>query len=234
MKKILNPKTIQKYAKDFPASEIFSNDYTNYFELLEFNKKEFVLQEGMQNDYLLFLMDGTVKCFTYSSNGSSQFISCFRPFEPLGLVGSIWRKPVTINIMAIQKCHCLALSISRFQQELLDDNKFLRYLCKHLGETLHSANQYLLVSQSSSAESKLAAILLASADENYICHLNLSLSAEIIGTTYRHLLRMLNKLCINGVLHKSEKNYRITNLSYISRLAEDSKGFLTDRHFHLL
>lgn len=232
MKQIQNPLKVKEALKSFPISDIFSKDYSSEFLLLEYEKDEFLIREGELNNYLFFTHNGTVKCFSYSSNGKTQFITYMKASEAIGLIGTIWGKPAVSNIQAVHKCQCLALPMSRYRNDLLNDNKFLRYLCHQLGETLLTSNRYLQVIQCSSIESKIAAVILGNA-ENGICHLNLSSTAEVVGTTYRHVLRVLNKFCSNHVLEKSGRDYIIKDEAYLSLCSEDAYDYIVNEHFNV-
>lgn len=231
MKQIQNPLKMQKILKTFPMSSIFSRDYSSAFLLLEYEKDEFLIRDGETNDYLFFPCSGTVKCFSYSPNGKVQFISYLSDTDAIGLIGSIWGEPATSNIQALDKCQCIALPLSLYRDKLLDDNKFLRYLCKQLGSTLLNSNRYLQVVQCTSIESKIAAVILATAKEG-VCRLNLSSTAELVGTTYRHVLRILNKLCSNNILEKNGKNYLIKAETYLSICAEDAYEYIVNAHYN--
>lgn len=231
MKQIKNPLKIKDVLKDFPMSSIFSKDYSSALLLLEYEKEEFLIQEGQQNDFLFFPCSGTVKCFSYSPNGKAQFITYLSAADAIGLVGTIWGEPAAANIQALERCQCIALPLSHYRNELLNDNKFLRYLCKQLGNTLHNSNRYLQVVQCTSIESKIAAVILGSALDG-VCQLNISSTAEVTGTTYRHVLRILNKLCNNNVLEKRGKNYLIKDEIYLSICAEDSYEYIVNEHYN--
>ncbi len=229
MKKIQNPLIIKKAIEKVNVSRIFSHDFSSNFELFEYAKDEFIINENSANDYLYFLVDGKVKCFSYSLDGKVQFITYLYQVQSIGIIGSIWRKPAVSNIQAVQKCFCLALSLSSYQQMLLDDNKFLRYLCQQLGDHLYNNGRYFQIIHFTSTESKLAAIILSSSIDG-ICHINLSSTAEFLGTTYRHVLRVLNKFCSNGILEKRKKDYVIEDSSYLTLLAKDSYDFIINKY----
>lgn len=229
MKRIRNPLKIQEAIDALPVSDMFSKDYSAGFLLLEYEKGEFLIREGERNDYLFFTHSGAVKCFSYATNGKEQFITYLKASDAIGLVGSIWGKPAISNIQAIHKCQCLALPLTFCRHELLDDNKFLRYLCRQLGDTLESCNSYLRVIQCSSTESKIAAVILSST-ENGVCALSLSSTAELVGTTYRHVLRVLNKFCSDGILEKSGKDYLVKDEAYLSICAEDAQEYIENSH----
>ena len=50
---------------------------------------------------------------------------------------------------------------------------------------------------------------------------NLTTFAELLGTSYRHLLRTLNKLVDQGLLQKIKGGYRIIDEETLRRLAAD-------------
>lgn len=229
MKRIQHPNVVKKAIASIDFSEIFSRDYSGLFELFEYQKDEFIIREDSLNQYLYFLLDGSVKCFSYSLNGKTQFISYLKPSESIGIVGTIWGQTANATVQAAAKCRCLALPLHHLRPELLEDNRFLRYLCRQLGDTLYNANRYLQVTHCTSAESKLASLILAAADGD-LCRVNLSSSAEFIGTTYRHVLRMLSKFCADGILEKDGRNYIIRDLTALTLYSEDSYDYIVSQH----
>ena len=225
MRQVQNPIKIKQAVSDLSLSSVFSRDYTSVFILFEYEKDEFLIREGYKNNYLFFLWKGNVKCFSYSANGKTQFITYHHPADSFGLVGSIWGNPAVSNIQAIEKCLCLALPLSNYRKELLDDNRFLRYLCRQLGNLVYNNNSYLQISQCTSTESMVASLILASAQGD-VCHINLSETAEVAGPTYRHVLRILNKFCSDGLLEKQGRHYLIKDKTCLSLCAEDSFDYV--------
>jgi len=231
MKRIQHPVTIRKAVESLPVADIFSRDYSGCFELFQYDKDEFIIHEGQINDYLFFVLNGTVKCFSYTISGKVQFITYLHHAQSIGLAGSIWRKPAISNIQATEPCDCLALSLVRYRDELMNDNKFLCYLCFQLGDILQNSNRRMQVIQCTSAESKLASVILSSVSDDGTCHLNLSSTAEVVGTTYRHILRMLSRLCANGILEKQGKDYIIKDAVYLSMCSEESYEYIINERF---
>lgn len=48
---------------------------------------------------------------------------------------------------------------------------------------------------------------------------NLTEISELFGTSYRHLLRILNKLCSQATIKKNDDYYEILNMSILEELA---------------
>lgn len=230
MIQIQNPVKLKQAIKELALSELFSADYTNLFLLRKYIKDEFLVTEGIANDYLFFIWKGTVKCFSNHISGKTQFFTYLTEKEAIGIIGSIHGTEPSCNVQAQTECICVVLPLSHIREQLLNDVLFLRFLCKQLTHAIATNNHYLQITQCSSFESKLAARILASM-ENGVCHLNLSATAEVIGTTYRTLLRMLSKFCSDGILEKNGKNYRILDESFLVTCAEGSYDFIVNKHY---
>ncbi|MGL4373871.1 MAG: helix-turn-helix domain-containing protein, partial [Turicibacter sp.] len=69
-----------------------------------------------------------------------------------------------------------------------------------------------------SIEQRLAFYILHSSRQNVFSS-NISECANIMRTSYRHLLRILNTFCQNGVLEKQGKDYVILDLYELNRIA---------------
>ena len=70
-------------------------------------------------------------------------------------------------------------------------------------------------------ESRLASFILKNSKDN-IFHYNLTECAELLCTSYRHLLRVLNSFCTNNKLSKNGKYYEIIDRSYFEKISSNS------------
>ena len=232
MRQLHNPKLIREAIESLSLQDIFSNDYSDKFLLFEYDKNEFIIREGFTQPYLFFIISGDVRCFSYHQSGRTSFMTYLRPKESSGLVGSFWGKPAVTNNQAVGKCRLLALPLGSLRNELLDDNKFLRYLSFELGKLLDQSNRFRQVTIQTSVESRIASLLLSSAKDD-VARINISAAAESACTSYRHVLRVLQKMISDGALEKDGKNYIIKDIDYLTILSEDSYEYINDDHFSL-
>lgn len=49
---------------------------------------------------------------------------------------------------------------------------------------------------------------------------NLTHLSELLGTSYRHLLRTLNDLCKQGVINKEEEGYRVADKERLNQIGD--------------
>jgi CRP/FNR family transcriptional regulator, putaive post-exponential-phase nitrogen-starvation regulator len=221
MQKVDSKSLFNKYVRESNILELFSNDMSNKMDLFYFKKGDILINEGECSDYLFFLVSGKMKVFSHSTSGKVMFVSHFKSLQILGETCSLWRKPPTASVQATTNGYCIGISLARYRDMLLNDIKFLRYTCMNLGERLSYMNNNTCITMFDSLESRLASFILRNSEDN-VFHYNLTECAELLCTSYRHLLRVLNTLCNNGKLNKTGKYYKILDKDYFIEIASSS------------
>lgn len=221
MEKVESNSLFNKYVIETKILELFSNDMHNKMDLFYFKKGDVLINEGECSDYLFFLVSGKMKVFSHSSSGKIMFVSHFKSLQVLGETCSLWKKPPTATVQATTNGYCIGISLKRYRELLLNDIKFLRYTCMNLGERLSYMNSNTCITMFDSLESRLASFILKNSKDN-VFHYNLTECAELLCTSYRHLLRVLNTLCSNGKLNKTGKYYKILDEDYFIKIASSS------------
>lgn len=110
------------------------------------------------------------------------------------------------GVTAITPCTCYAIHILKCKSQLLNDTKFLRYLCRFLSQKAIGNTYNYSKNQSYPLEVRLANfIILTSCNRMYReKHTEVS---EFLGVTYRHLLYVLADFVKRGFLKKTEQGY---------------------------
>jgi hypothetical protein len=97
-----------------------------------------------------------------------------------------------------------------------------------LGEKLIRLSKYSSINLLYPLENRLASYILADTSntvnagkKTITFEGNLSEVAELLGTSYRHLLRTLNNLCTQGLIRKNLLAYEILDLEKLRKLAGD-------------
>lgn len=221
MEKVESNSLFNKYVRETNILELFSHDMSNKMELFSFKKGDILINEGECSDFLFFLVSGKMKVFSHSSSGKVMFVSHFKSLQILGETCSLWSKVPTATVQATTNGYCIGISLAKHRDILLNDIKFLRYTCMNLGERLSYMNSNTCITMFDSLESRLASFILKNSEDN-VFHYNLTECAELLCTSYRHLLRVLNTLCNNGKLNKTGKYYRILDKDYFIEIASNS------------
>lgn len=218
MKKIYNDQLLNKHRQHPEVRKFFSDEVLSLFELFSFEAGEFIITEGFCSDYLYFMISGKARVYAYSPSGNIMLLSFCEPYQLLGESASLWGKEAIANVQAVTRGTCIGISLSKYRQMLLNDRTFLRYTCEMLANKLHICNTVFGRIFLSPIESRLAFYILQTS-HNQVFSSNLTECAEILSTSYRHLLRVLNTFCANGILQKKGKEYLILEPDELTKLA---------------
>jgi CRP/FNR family transcriptional regulator, putaive post-exponential-phase nitrogen-starvation regulator len=225
MKKVKDSDKLNYYVSKYHISEIFNMDMKQHMELFHFNKNEYICKTDEVLDYLFFFVEGRAKVYSSLSNGKALLLCFYRPFKVLGDVEFMHYETANSNVQAIEEAYCIGISMENIRRYTLDDSKFLRYICDCLGEKLIRLSKYSSINLLYPLENRLASYILAYTvreDRNRIAFEgNLSEIAELLGTSYRHLLRTINNLCTQNAIKKDKNSYEILDLSKLEMLAGD-------------
>lgn len=224
MKKIVNNKKLNYYILKYNIDEIFSLDMKPYMELFIFNKNEYICKIDEKLNYLFFFVKGKAKVYASLSNGKSLLLCFYKPFKIIGDVEFMHIETANSNVQVIEETYCVGISFDKIRQLALDDCKFLRFACNCLGEKLIRLSKNSSINLLYPLENRLSSFILATCDENegmnkIIFDGNLTEVSELLGTSYRHLLRTLNTLCNKCAIKKSENYYEILNVNILEKLA---------------
>lgn len=119
---------------------------------------------------------------------------------------------------------CLAIPRNIIEKIALKDVHFLSYVCKQLAFKLSSASLSSSMNMLYPLENRLVRYILEAYSTNYSQDENsesLTHISELLGTSYRHLLRVLDKFCSENIIKKSNKTIVILDTQKLENLAGD-------------
>lgn len=227
MLKISDNKKIKKYMDIYKINEFFSKDMNSYISLYKFEKGEFICIQGEQLKYLYLLVDGRAKVCKHMEDGKT-FLVCF--YNPLSIIGDmefISESMADCTVECMDETYCFTINFETVRNILINDNRFLLNICRYMSKKLSSNSTNNSINLLHPLENRLASFIAASFEENEnhnnIFEFKQSYMevAELLGTSYRHLNRTLNKLCNSGVLKKESGYYIIIDIKKLKFLAKD-------------
>ena len=227
MKKIEDPFIIEKYYNELNMQEIFINDVTKHMKLLKFDKYEYLSREEEDLEYLLFFIQGKAKVFKTLPNGRNLLLAFYNSIRVIGDIEIVKNQSATSTIQALSTCYCLAIPMKKARLELTNDRKFLKFTCESLAEKLAAVSMNSSINLLYPLENRLASYIneFLTNDEDSNIYIdfdeNLVNIAELLGSSYRHLLRTLNTLSKKGVLEKEDGKYKVINKVLLEELAGD-------------
>jgi len=225
--KIKNNKQIEEYIKAYKMENLFSDNMKNYMDLYMFDKNEYICKEEEQLENMYFLVEGKAKVSKHLENGKSLLLSFYTPLTIIGDVEFIRDNTTDCSVQAIEETYCIAISFNVVRSLLVKDCKFLLNICEYLSNKLTSNSNNSSINLLYPLENRLASYIVAFVDmdnsdmNKFEFKESYSEISELLGTSYRHLSRTLNKFCLQGILKKSNIGYIIEDFEKLLCLAGD-------------
>lgn len=228
MIKINDSEKMNQYISRYGINEIFTEDMKPFMELFLFKRNEHICKETEKIQYIFFFVEGKAKVYTTLSNGKSLLLCFYQGFKVLGDLELMGMHTATTNVQVIEDAYCIGIALEKAMVHFLNDVKFLRYICNSLGEKLNRCSKNSSINLLFPLENRLASYILATGrdidkgnEEKIEFHENLTEIAELLGTSYRHLLRTLNTLILKGALQRKNDYYEVKDIKIIRNLAAD-------------
>jgi CRP-like cAMP-binding protein len=215
---IHNPTKLQACIRELGLNSWFSTNVEPYLELHRFRKDEFIFTQFDKPNYIYFFVSGKAKVHQVNKNGSVTLIKFYVTGDLVGDLELLDIVASTASLQAIEEVLCIGINTSKYKDLLLNDVIFLKALATQLGKKLLEDTVNFSKNQSYAVENRLAAFILTSQVDGCFNE-TLTEVADYLGTSYRHLLRVLASLCSNGYLSKSSCGYQILERKQLEELA---------------
>lgn len=210
---------LEEYHSHFPLSEYFGFDICPYTSIVKFNGAENILCEGEKPDSLYYLINGRAKLFLSHENGRTSLINFLNAPCFVGEMELLGAQETANGVTAITPCTCYEIHVNECRDQILNDTKFLRYLCLFLSQKAIGNTYNYSKNQSYPLEVRLANfILITSCNKTY--RERHTEAADYLGVTYRHLLYVLAGFVKRGYLKKTEQGYYVQDPMALRKIAE--------------
>lgn len=210
---------IDAYITKYAIDKIITMENGYEIQLCEFKQGELVCRAGEELQYIYFFLNGKAKVYTTMETGKSLLFSFYEAFDLIGDVEFMLRTPIQCNVECMTQVRCLRIPLLKYREELLQDNRLLRGISIHLASKLSGISNNSARNLLYPLENRLAAYILSMEKESYFLE-NLVPTAELLGTSYRHLLRCMKKFCERRYMKKEAKGYAILERAKLLELGE--------------
>lgn len=178
-------------------------------QCLRFAPGETVAREDETISRLAVVVQGRAKVCRTAANGKN-LILCWYISE--GMIGEVelltGKRKATTTVTAISDFECVTVDFQYCAAELKTNLMFLNKLGSVLAEKLVGSTDNLASSFLYSGEQRLCSYILRNASRGIFNDMLTDVSCSIC-VSYRHLSRMLNRLCADGVLQKRKSGFFI-------------------------
>jgi CRP-like cAMP-binding protein len=217
---------IDTYVKRYRIGEFVSSELLGALSVHEWSKGEFLIRAGDPVERLYFFVEGRAKVYGSMENGSSLLVRFYSPFDILGDVELFSFERYILNVEALGPTVCLGLGVDAIKRSADRNGPFFMYLCGRLGRKLASFNTSASINMRYPVENRLASYLLAlesGEGESGLClgTEDLGELADILGSSYRQLSRVVRRFRDEGILESRRGRLRVLAPEKLEDLARD-------------
>lgn len=230
MKRINDRNLLEYYIREFGLDSLFQKDMRPFMNLMSFERGECICNTGDVLEYFYFNVKGKLKVYTLMENGKSLLLRFNKPLSIVGDVEFMSGYKIKCNVDSLNESHLIGIKADDIRRYAGDDTVFLSFVIKNLGYKLYTISNSTSINLLYSLEKRFASYIISissedssSKDINEIKTTNMTEMATLLGTSYRHLNRVIRELSDKGIV--SKKNGVISVLDYIA-LKELAGGLL--------
>jgi len=188
---------------------------------LTFEQDEFISRAGEPMDCIYLVISGKAKVFLNLSSGKQLLLAFFASKGVIGDIELMTNKPTNhTTVQAVTEFSCIALPLNIYSNSLKANNAFINLIATELAEKLTQRVINGAITTLQPIESRVCAYI-AQTSNNNLFQETLTEVAVVVGASYRHLLRCLNKLCKDGVLSKDFHGFHIKDRQALDKKAGD-------------
>ncbi|MGP4060346.1 Crp/Fnr family transcriptional regulator [Halobacillus sp. H74] len=219
-------KEIRQYLQEYELEYLFPPNFKDRLKMYRFSKGETICTIGDKLDEMFFLVEGKIKIYTTSPEGKSLINRFKRPLAVIGDVEYVKGSAVLNSVEAVADGVMLAISFEELQEIEKVHPPYIRFLLETVAQKFYAESHITSMHMLYPVEVRLASYLLSisSDGKGTVFHEemrteNLTELAEWIGTSYRHLNRVLKKMAADGIIDRANGSIKIKHLADLRVLA---------------
>ena len=197
----------EKYGETLLNFGIGDIDRTN-LSLVQYDKGELVCRENHLLGRFLICVLGHGRSTVNQRNGKSLILNIFKKGYVIGDYELIMNFATMTTIVADTELMCISIPLNEYRDYLLNNNHFMRKISEILAQKLYASLQHSASSRLMPLEYRLCIHLLKVHNQG-LFDARLTDTADMLGSSYRHLLRTIINLTNKGILTKTSSGYMI-------------------------
>lgn len=227
MKEVIDKNKLVEYLEQFGLNPIFSEEVKSKMSIYHFQQGEILCLKGEEIQHMYFLVKGKVKIFTTSPGGKTLIVRFKTPLAVIGDVEYVKKTAVFNTVEAVSEGLVVSIHFAELRGMETNQMDFLKFLLAIVTEKFYTESHATSLNMLYPVEIRLASYLLSlsSEREGSLFHSEMQTSnltdiADLIGTSYRHLNRVIHKLCKEGVIQRKKGSLYIKDIQRLKELAD--------------
>lgn len=228
MKELEGREQLNSYLQTHQIESIFNEQLMPHLALYSFEQGELICSQGEASQYLYVLVKGKVKIYTSSPDGKTLILSFKKPLEVIGDIEYVRGIDIINTVEAVTSVRMIGVHHRWLKKYGSDHAPLLQFLLDIITKKFHLKNNSMSLNIMYPVEVRLASYLLSvsfdEADSRLKNQLSISIkdAANLIGTSYRHLNRVITQLCEDGLIERTRGSILVKDREGLRALAGDN------------
>lgn len=224
MREIMDFERMRQLARDNGLDRVLDQSAFTELRLLEASEGEIICAKGERPERLYFLVQGKLKIYTTLPNGKSLLLRFSTPLALVCDLELVNGKEAKNTVESVNKSLLLAVSYRYLQNTYAENAKFLHFMLEQVTHKLYTFSNLSSLNLLYPVESRLASYMLSTMEqENEVTEeiqtSKLTDLADMLGTSYRHLNRVILDLSERNIIRKEQRKIFINNVEELREIA---------------
>lgn len=204
MKEMMDTKRIHQYLTEYALDDVFPSSLRQHLALYRFEPEEALCTQGEVPEYIFFLMHGKVKVYTTSAEGKTLLINFTSPLGVIGEIECLNELENLNTVSAVTPVEAVGFH-KRWLRLYREEVPFLQFMLQLVTHKFYNKSVSLSFNLLYPVEVRLASYLLSvtTLDDAKVSTANLKDTANLIGTSYRHLNRVILQFCSMSLIERN-------------------------------
>lgn len=226
MQTIADLETVRSLAEQNGLSEMFTQEVIDKMELRRYADREAICSVGDRLESMFILVQGKLKIHTLLPNGKSMLVRFARPMSVIGDVELLRQYPVKNEVESVGDSLLLVAGRKMLLKELEDNTALLRFLMGELSHKMYTLGQTSALNLLYPVENRFASYLMSLFADAVGGHRveeirtsSLTETADLLGTSYRHLNRIVHRFIEEGIIERKKGRLSVLDADKLAMLA---------------
>lgn len=225
MEIIRDAELINYYIKKYKIDEFFTDpSICKQMVIRQYHKGEYIISPEGVVEQMNFVLEGRAKVYSVSNNGKILLLSFYKPFSIFGDVEYALKKETDYIAESLGTSRCLSIDLDCLKEHTKFDVKFKDFMLASIAKKLNQSASKNMFNLLYPLENRIAGYIMSISmeeEEDFVEIFNLKDAAFFLGSSYRHLIRVLDKLEEKGIIRRERKKIYILDKKALEILAEE-------------
>lgn len=209
MKEWKDREATDSYLRRHRIESAFPEELLPHLALRKYEPGERLCSQGDKPDHLYVLVEGKLRVSTSSAEGRTLVLTFHQPPELIGEIEFARGADLLNTVEAVTPVVAIAAPYRWLRACAMEHPPFLRWLLDVISRKFWTKSESLSFNLMHPVETRLAGYLLSLSSDNLgtpfhgrLSSADLKDAANAIGTSYRHLNRVIGRLCAEGIMER--------------------------------